>query len=205
MKPRRKIYFLVICMAVAGGAFAAADAPDAAATCVGCHGEQGQGEPAALVPRLAGLQRDYLVKQLRDFRAGNRSNEAMNGIAASLQDADIEALASYYAELRPRATSVDVKASLVSRGRTLAERGDWSRTIPACFRCHGDGATGVGSHMPALAGQHREYLERQLQAWKQGERSNDPIDLMSSIAGRMTDDDIAAVAAYLASLPPQQD
>src|SRR5690606_8409465 len=88
---------------------------------------------------------------------------------------------------------------LLAHGEKLALRGDWDRYVIACVSCHGPGNAGVGSDFPRLAGQHPEYIKAQLVAYRDGIRTNDPINLMSSIAQRMNDHDIDAVSAWLGS------
>ena len=87
----------------------------------------------------------------------------------------------------------------LKRGQQLAERGDWSQYIVSCKSCHGPGNRGAGDVFPGIAGQHAGYIEAQLKAWKEGTRKNDPQDLMGSIARRMSDEDIHAVAVWLAN------
>ncbi|WP_412034136.1 c-type cytochrome [Pollutimonas sp. M17] len=87
-------------------------------------------------------------------------------------------------------------------GAWLANRGDWSKVIPACIQCHGPGGIGVGADFPALAGQPAAYLQAQLTAWKAGQRPPGPQGLMGDIAARMDAQQISAAAAYFAQLPP---
>jgi thiosulfate dehydrogenase len=174
-----------------------------AIACVDCHGVNGQGNASAGFPRLAGLNAEYLAKQLRDFRQGSRSNPTMKPIAAALDDAARRDVAAYYAGLDAAGDSTDVKAS--AGGRTLALRGDWDNTIPACVSCHGPGGRGVDPSFPALAGQHASYIKAQLQAWREGKRRNDANDLMKLVAERLSDQQIQAVADYFAAAPLQPD
>lgn len=174
-----------------------------ATACVACHGTNGEGNAAAGFPRLAGLNAEYLAKQLRDYREGSRTNPTMNPIAAALDDAASRDVAAYYASLDPAGDSADVKAS--ERGRTLALRGDWDNTIPACVSCHGPGGRGVEPSFPALAGQHASYIKAQLQAWREGKRRNDANELMKVVAERMSKEQIRAVADYFAAAPVQAD
>lgn len=174
-----------------------------ATACVACHGANGEGNAAAGFPRLAGLNAAYLAKQLRDYREGLRSDPTMNPIAAALDDAASGSVAAYYASLEPPGDSTKVKEN--TPGRTLALRGDWDNTIPACVSCHGPGGRGVDPSFPALAGQHASYIKAQLQAWREGKRRNDTNDLMKVVAERMNDEQIQAVADYFAAAPVQPD
>ncbi len=173
--------------------------------CATCHGTDGIGLAGANFIRLAGQPRDYLAKQLRDFRDGARDSAVMKSIAAALTDAEIDAVARYYAVQPAPATPAGKPAEdkLARRGERLATRGNWSVEIPACFQCHGDGGRGVPPHFPAIAGQPAAYTAEQIQAWRRGARRNDPVRLMRTVAKRLSRDEIQAVAAYLAGLPPK--
>ena len=170
--------------------------------CAICHGNDGAGNAAATLPRLAGLDKTYLAKQLNDFKTGSRSNPIMNGIASTLSETDINSVSAYLSELNTPAKRVKVSPELSTLGEKLATYGNWDKDIPACFRCHGDQAQGGGSAMPALAGQHQTYIQAQLQSWKSGTRNNDPVGLMTAITSRMSDTEIEAVSAYLSTLSP---
>lgn len=173
-----------------------------ALACVSCHGAKGAGNAAAGFPRLSSQEPGYLAKQLHDFKNGSRNNPVMKPIAAALSDADIAAVAAYYSAQQAPATPAPKPDS--AEGEDLALRGDWDHDIPACVSCHGPGGKGVGGTFPALAGQHASYISAQIAAWKNGARHNDPNDLMKVIAERLREDQIDAVAAYFASLPPAE-
>lgn len=188
-----------------------------AAACASCHGSKGEGNAEAGFPALAGLPEKYFVKQLQDFRSGARGSEApghlaladgypyyahyMKGLALSLSPQDMQTAARYFsAQKRPVPPRADVASDVVARGRELALNGAWDRQIPPCFKCHAEGGRGVAPHFPPIAGQHAAYTMHQLQAWKKGARANDPQQLMKATAEQLTDDEIRAVAAYLATL-----
>lgn len=171
--------------------------------CIACHGEQGEGQPDAGYPRLAGLNAGYVEHQLASFADKSRRNDIMAPIASGLGVDDRKALATYFASLSPaKATSQETPdQALTSAGEELAQRGLWSKGVPACAQCHGAAGLGVGTAFPQLAGQAALYIANQLTAWKSGERNNDPIHLMKGIASKLDDKEIKAVAAYYASLP----
>lgn len=173
-----------------------------ATACLSCHGAHGEGNAAAGFPRLAGLNAAYLARQLRDFANGSRANMIMQPIAKALSKQQIEDVTTFYSQQQAPHARVTLEPGVRDEGRRLVERGDWSRTVPACIQCHGPGAHGVGTHFPALAGQHASYLSAQLNAWQQGQRKNDPDHLMEGIAKRLSESQIEAVAAYLSSLKP---
>jgi cytochrome c553 len=163
--------------------------------CQTCHGPAGDGTGAS--PRLFGQSREYLMRQLHDFKSATvRPSDVMNPVATALSDDDIADVAAYYAtrgEALPPVTRADT-ASL-TRGRTLATVGDNAKVLPACNNCHGPGGAGEPPQLPALAGQFAPYITAQLQAWRDGKRTSGAIP-MGTIAKRLDDRDIAAVAAY---------
>lgn len=171
-----------------------------AAACNACHGADGAGQPAAGFPRLAGLDANYLAKQLRDMKQGLRGNPVMQPVARALSETDIVATARFYAALpTPSALGAAPDGDMLKKGEQLAKTGNWSKGVPACYQCHGDQGQGVASHFPAIAPQSATYLANQMREWKKGSRRNDPMGLMKSVAKQLSDDEITAVAAYLAS------
>lgn len=176
----------------------------AAIACASCHGMEGAGNSAAGYPALAQMPQAYFTKQIADFKSGTRSNAVMTPIAKAMTPEDAEAAASFYAALpRPQSPSAPADAGMVARGENLAVNGAWDRNLPACFKCHAPGGVGVAPSFPPLAGQHVGYTVSQLQAWKAGKRTNDPLLLMKTVAEKLSDDDMRAVAAYLATLGTQ--
>lgn len=172
-----------------------------ATACLACHGMDGAGQAAAGFPMLAGLNKAYLQKQIKDMVKGSRNAPVMSPIAKALTDEEIKAVATYYSNLPPPAAkAAGNDAALMEQGKQLAESGNWSKNIPACYACHGDAAAGVGTHFPTLAGQNANYIGQQIQAWKSGQRLNDPNQLMKGIAERLSVQEIKAVSAYLSSL-----
>lgn len=174
-----------------------------APACSVCHGAQGAGQPDAGYPRLAGLDSEYLLEQLSAFADGSRDNETMGPIAKALSPDERQSVAKFYAGLVAPKMEEPQKADdkTIAAGAALAGRGDWSKGLPGCGQCHGAAGQGVGKTFPGLAGQSAGYIVSQLKAWKDGKRTNDPLHLMTGISSRLSDDQIAAVAAYYASLP----
>lgn len=172
--------------------------------CMACHKADGSGqhiEGGESWPRLAGLNATYFAKQLHDIKAGTRVNATMMPFVNMLDDQQIADVAAYYSQLEATAGQGGANAdeAILKRGEQLAQRGDWSNYIVSCKSCHGPGNRGAGEVFPGIAGQHAGYIKAQLNAWKDGTRKNDPQDLMGSIARRMSDDDIHAVAVWLAN------
>ena len=207
--------------ACANGASIARTGSGAAPACQTCHGLAGEGVAQANFPRLAGLGASYLKRQLDAFADGTRQNTSMMPIAKALSVADRTEVAKYYAALpvpatapavsatapavsattAPSATTASAATAAVSVGATLATRGRWAESLPACEQCHGPGGRGAGPEFPALTGQSATYLAAQLTAWKAGTRPPGPLGLMSVVAKKLSDAEVLAVADYFASLP----
>jgi thiosulfate dehydrogenase len=179
-----------------------------APACVTCHGPRLLGDPALASPRLAGQSAPYIAAQLEALASGARQNALMLPVAKALSPAEREALATYLSGLSvepdptPDTLAAHADSATLRAGEALATRGRWSDSLPACDRCHGPGGIGVGTAFPPLAGQPAQYLMNQLDAWRQGTRPPGPLDLMSTLAKRMSRADVAAVAAYYALQPP---
>ncbi|HWX64834.1 MAG TPA: c-type cytochrome [Rhodanobacter sp.] len=175
-----------------------------AAPCMACHGDDGGGQAAAGNPRLAGLDADYLQKQLDDFASGTRASAVMQATATALGEDERQALAMYYSKLPlppvPTKPSMPLP-SANSVGAELATRGRWASNVPACVQCHGPAGVGVGAHFPPLAGQPATYIVAQLKAWQRGARHNDPLQLMQHLSGALSEQDIRAVADWFAAQP----
>lgn len=207
-----RITLLICCTLMVNAVFA--DAPDGGsiarqgnghgvAPCMACHAADGGGQAAAGFPRLAGLPQAYLRKQLDDFASGSRVNATMQPVASGLTDAERDAVAAYYSKLAvPRSTPATAPSNADAQlAQSLATRGRWSKGLPACEQCHGPGGIGVGDHFPPLTGQSALYLSNQLHAWQQGERHNDPLQLMQTVAGKLSETDITAISAWYAAQP----
>ena len=201
---------IILMMFVAGPALAAGGADIAmqgtasgAPACSSCHGATGEGQPALAIPRLAGQNAGYIEHQLASFADGMRANDVMGPIATALSKTDRKSVAAYYAGLKPSKPAVEApgNADVVNAGAVLAARGDWSKALPACSQCHTMSGLGVDATFPRLAGQNAAYIAAQLDAWQKGTRRSDPMGLMSGIAKKLDAQDVAAVAAYYASVP----
>jgi thiosulfate dehydrogenase len=173
-----------------------------AVACASCHGPNGGGNEQSGFPRLAGLDAAYIESQLRAYQQGQRKNPVMAGMAAPLTDQDIKDVAAYYAALTSVSHAQPPEGVATAAGEQLASYGDMAnRGLPGCFQCHGPGGLGVGASFPPLAGQPYSYLLAQIQAWKSGTRSGEPLGLMKAVADQLTDAEARSVAAYLAALP----
>lgn len=208
-----RMFFTAAALAAMGSGATLAATPDAASIaqkgapgvppCMSCHGADGSGQAAAGFPRLAGLNAAYLQRQLDDFANGSRDNPVMKPTATALSEDERKALAAYYSGLPIPAAPPAPSTSAASNelGKQLATRGRWAEQVPACVQCHGPHGVGVGEYFPPLAGQPATYIANQLQAWKQGTRRNDPLDLMKHVASALDDKDIQAVSAWFAVQP----
>lgn len=170
-----------------------------AAPCAACHGQGGNSSNPAW-PRLAGQSEAYTVEQLQAFKDGSRSNPLMGPQAASLSEQDMKDLAAYYAAQTP--VTGAASEALAPAGEALYRSGDAERGIPACIGCHGPGGAGNdAAAYPRVGGQQADYAAAQLRAYRDGGRSGtDKAKMMSEVAAKMSDDDIAAVASYLSGL-----
>jgi len=175
----------------------------AESVCVACHSADGNSTIPAN-PILAGQHREYLLKQLTEFKSVDgkpqvRNNAVMLGMTATLSGDDMRGLASYFSlqKVKP-AKATDPK--LVAAGKILWRRGDPDKGIPACAGCHGPAGAGLPVQYPRLAGQHAEYTETQLKNFRSEERSNDPERMMRTIADKLSDKQIKALADYIAGL-----
>ncbi|MDD5295834.1 MAG: c-type cytochrome [Rhodocyclaceae bacterium] len=181
-----------------------------AAACIACHGADGNSPPpvapAAIYPKLAGQFPQYLEKQIKNFKMGadgkppERVNAIMNGMAMALAtDDDVRNVAAYFASQK-QVPDAAKDAKTVEAGQKLWRAGDLSKGLPACAGCHGPTGAGLPAQYPRLAGQWADYIEAQLKAFRNEERTNDLAKVMRMIALKMTDKEIKAVADYAAGL-----
>lgn len=171
--------------------------------CAGCHNPDGNSQLPAN-PKLAGQIPEYLAKQLHEFQSVDgkppvRVNAVMNGMAAALSPEDVTNVAHYFGSqtLQP---AVAKNGATIEWGQKLWRAGDASKGLPACAACHGPAGKGLPVQFPRLAGQFAEYTTAQLKAFRAEERANDPNKMMRTIALKMTDKEIEAVADYIAGL-----
>ena len=171
--------------------------------CGACHGTDGNSQ-IPVNPKLAGQHAEYLNKQLRNFKSeggkpAERANPIMGGMVAALSEEDMKGLSTYFAGQQLKPESAKNKAS-IELGQKLWRAGDIKRGIPACAACHGPAGAGLPAQYPCLSGQFADYTEAQLKAFRAGERANDPAKMMRTIALKMTDPEIKAVADFAAGL-----
>jgi cytochrome c553 len=171
--------------------------------CAACHAADGNSQ-IAINPKLAGQIPEYLYRQLANFKAApgkkaERDNPVMAGMVASLSPEDMRNLAAYYAGQAAKPGAAKSK-DLVALGQKIYRGGIASKGVAACASCHGPNAAGMPAQYPRLSGQHAEYIEVQLKAFRSGERANDPNGSMRGVAGKLSDREIQAAADYIAGL-----
>jgi cytochrome c553 len=176
--------------------------------CVTCHGQRGQGTNNGYFPRIAGKPAGYLYNQLIAFRDGSRRYSPMNYLVAYLPDAYLREIAEHFAKQRPPFAAKEtapVDSATTARGQSLVTAGEPSKGIPACIACHGAGLTGMEPGIPGLVGLRPTYIVAQLTRWRVGDRHAAEPDCMKRVAVRLTDADIAAVAAWLSQQAAPKD
>lgn len=183
-------------MAIAQGNIEAGKAKSA--TCVACHGEDGNG-PSDLYPKIAGQHKSYLEKQLIQFKNGERNDPIMMGMVAALSEQDMKDLSAYYSSLP--ATPETVSPEVAEAGRNLYMGGDKERGIPGCTACHGPRGNGLElAKFPKISNQHPAYIKAQLEQFRSQTRENDPNGMMTDIAAKLTDADIELLSKYISAL-----
>lgn len=227
-------------------------APGGVLGCASCHLASGLGHPESA--NLAGVPAAYIIRQLADFKVGNRMGEAMNDMARNLTDEDAMQAAEWFAALKPKVWQSVVEADRVpktfvnvhlmrmplpgggdepigqriivlpqdvagaesrdphsgfiayvpkgslEKGKEFVNTGGGGKTIQ-CVICHGPSLNGLGE-VPPIAGHDPMYLFRQLYYFKDGSRHGSMSALMKGVVAKMTQEDMIAIAAYVASLPP---
>lgn len=159
-------------------------------SCAACHGADGNSVAPAF-PILAGQTARYIYLQLRDFKEGARSDPVMSAFAANLSRQDMLDVADYFSRQKPRPVSFTADAAKVELGRRKADE-------VLCTMCHLGGFKGQ-NEIPRVAGQYPQYIVKQLKAFKARTRTNDAGN-MTSVAQTVSDDDIDALAQYIAGL-----
>ena len=156
-------------------------------TCLGCHGIEGyrNAYPSYRVPKLGGQKAGYLVIAIKGYRDGTRPHATMQAQATSLSDQEIEDVAAYLAS---------IAGDTVAAGGTKDAHFEKAR---ACAACHGANGISVSATWPTLAGQHQDYLEKALNQYRKGTRSD---AVMTAQAALVAEEDVAVLARYFAGL-----
>lgn len=164
--------------------------------CVACHAADGNSTTAAN-PKLAGQHPEYLVKQLKEYKSGQRANAVMVGFASQLSEQDMTDIAHWLASQKPT-NGFATDAELVKLGERIYRGGIMDRRVPACAACHGPAGSGMPAQYPRLSGQHAEYTAAQLKGFRSNERANNKS--MHEISRYLTDHEIKALSDYIAGL-----
>jgi cytochrome c553 len=205
-----KLPFLIASLLLAAVSMTPAQAADAkapfkadaakggtlAAACQACHTADGS-RGAVANPILQGQHPEYLVKQLVEFKSGKRVNAVMKGMAAPLSEEDMKHIAAFYAGKQAKPGFAKSKDT-IALGEKIYRGGIADRNIPACSGCHSPNGAGIPAQYPRVGGQHAEYTEAQLVAFRSGVRANSA--QMTGVAAKMNDREIKAVSDYIAGL-----
>jgi len=166
--------------------------------CIACHAADGNSLIPAN-PKLAGQHAAYITKQLLNFKSGVRDNIVMAGMVANLTEQDMRNLGLFY-ETQPLALAEAKKNGVGSLGEKIFRSGLDGKGVPACASCHGPSGHGIPDSYPRLNAQHSEYTVSQLNLFRIDRRANDSGMMMRSIAKKLTEEEMQAVADYIQGL-----
>jgi cytochrome c553 len=174
---------------------ASSGAAYASRNCAWCHGNSAQG--FAIAPRLAGQHREYILKQLQNFKDKSRNNpysvRYMSHVSVKVSPEAAADVATYFSTLTPEAAN-NGDEGRAGKGRAIFEGGIPSGNVAACVFCHGPNAQGVGV-IPRLGGQSYNYLKRRLEQWNEGYYQS--AEHMPGVASKLSPDQIEALSSYL--------
>lgn len=211
----KKSFLSIICLLATFTANQTLAAGDAAAgeskvaMCAGCHGSDGNSMVASF-PKLAGIGEKYMTQQLRLVKSGERVIVEMTGILDSSSDQDLQDMAAYYnSKTRQISGAQDITLVGISNpeealdfGENVYRGGNMKTGVAACTGCHSPSGNGNDpAGYPGLGGQYADYIEKQLLAYRRGERaSGGNAMIMQGVAANLSDKEIKAVANYIAGL-----
>ena len=172
--------------------------------CQGCHGVTGMSIDPTTFPNLAGQYAGYIFKQVQDFQMGNRHDDTMSAMAATVTSlADLRDISVYFSSQKVMKGKPSGNSKMNERGKGLFLKGNPRSGLYGCVNCHGKNGKGKSksnSLFPVIGGQTKAYLVKQLTDLKSGTRKNDPAGMMGNIAKKLSDTDIKAVAEYVSGL-----
>jgi cytochrome c553 len=172
--------------------------------CSNCHGPTGN-SVSPNFPNLAAQQEAYIVSQLQAFRGHSRIDpkgfEYMWGLSHNLTDKQIQELATHFANQKLEPQRIEGKPERIAAGKTVFTDGVPGKSIPACASCHGPDGMGNAA-FPRIAGQHADYLVKQLTVFKRTNERPGGI-VMQNVAHELTKENIENVSAYLQAMPNQ--
>ena len=172
------------------------DATRGLPACVSCHGAGGA-STIAQNPKLAGQHEAYLYKQLMNFKGPDRKQAVMTTYSSMLKDDEMKNIAAYL-DKQPAKPGAAKNKDTVEIGKRIYRAGIAEKNVPACAACHGPNGAGIPAQFARLGGQHQEYTTAQLMNFRTGARKNSV--QMTTIAKRLSDDEMSAVADYIAGL-----
>jgi cytochrome c553 len=168
------------------------------ATCVACHGVDGNSANPEW-PNLAGQHAAYLERQLKSFQTNERQNALMSPMAVILSDQDVADVAAYYSTQTVRGG--ETEPSKLALGQRVYRSGNVAAGVPACAGCHGPAGRGnAPAGYPSIQGQHATYVAAQLRAYQSGSRKTDVNQMMRNVAARLSSEEVDAVASYVQGL-----
>lgn len=167
--------------------------------CVACHGQSGNDSTLPTAPRIGGQNASYLFKQLVEIKAMERVVPEMTGMLDNFSEQDLADMAVHYAS--QEAPLGAANPELVALGEKIYRSGIHELGVAACSACHSPTGSGnAPAVFPRLSGQLTAYTEKQLRDFRSGTRVNDEAAVMRTLSKRLTDEEIAALASYLAGL-----
>ncbi|MEM5405693.1 MULTISPECIES: c-type cytochrome [Paraburkholderia] len=170
--------------------------------CSNCHGVNGV-SVSPTFPKLAGQRKEYLVDQLTDFKSHSRADPNAQRFMwgfTHLTDAQIDELATYFSS-QPAVLGEASDLALINEGSAIYHSGLPDKGVSACVACHGQHGEGI-NQFPRLAGQHADYVVKQLKVFQQTD-TRPRGAAMKAVCANMSDRDMRAVAAYVEVFPPE--
>ena len=161
------------------------------------NGDAARNSTISVNPKLAGQHEAYTAKQLDNFKGADRSNPVMSTFANMMTAEDMKNVSNYLAAQKSKPGSAKNK-DIVELGKQIYRGGIAEKNVPACAGCHSPNGVGIPAQFPRVAGQHQDYTIAQLTNFRTGTRKNSV--QMTTISKRMSDDEIKAVADYVAGL-----
>ncbi|MBU3610010.1 cytochrome c4 [Polynucleobacter wuianus] len=172
------------------------DASRGITACLTCHGPKGQSATGTW-PKLSAQHTAYTTKQLKNFKEGSRANPVMMGMAANLTEQDMQNISAFLSR-QPISQGLAQNKDTIELGQSIYRGGIAAKGVPACAACHSPTGVGIPAQYPLVGGQWAEYTNAQLLAFREGVRKNS--SQMTTIATKLSDNEMKAVADYMAGL-----
>lgn len=166
-------------------------------SCASCHGLDGNTRDS-LYPKIAGQQLNYMISELKAYRANSRNTPDYGymGLMNGFSDEEIREVAEYFAAQTPKAGSIDTSAEVLALGKNIYENGIPTKNVESCASCHGEKGEGMGRNA-RLASQHADYFIKQISWYKSGERRS---KAMNDLVTNLSDEEVEAMGLYLESI-----